>query len=104
MQVKLFDMKANEVGALELNDQLFNIEYNEAVIHQAIVTRLANERQGTKSTLTRSEVRGGGKKPYRQKGTGQRGQQTQRRKDPYGSERCGLFRSLPAADWSAAGI
>ena len=70
MQVKLFDMKANEVGALELNDQLFNIEYNEAVIHQAIVTRLANERQGTKSTLTRSEVRGGGIKPWRQKGTG----------------------------------
>jgi large subunit ribosomal protein L4 len=70
MQVKLFDMKANEVGALELNDELFNIEYNEAVIHQAIVTRLANERQGTKSTLTRSEVRGGGIKPWRQKGTG----------------------------------
>lgn len=70
MQVKLFDMKANEVGALELNDQLFNIEYNEAVIHQAVVTRLANERQGTKSTLTRSEVRGGGIKPWRQKGTG----------------------------------
>ncbi|MBO5285650.1 MAG: 50S ribosomal protein L4 [Clostridia bacterium] len=70
MQVKLFDMKANEVGTLELNEQLFNIEYNEAVIHQAIVTRLANERQGTKSTLTRSEVRGGGIKPWRQKGTG----------------------------------
>jgi large subunit ribosomal protein L4 len=49
---------------------LFAIEYNEAVIHQAIVTRLANERQGTKSTLTRSEVRGGGIKPWRQKGTG----------------------------------
>ncbi len=70
MQVKLFDMSAKEVGALELNDDLFNYEYNEAVIHQAIVTRLANERQGTKSTLTRSEVRGGGIKPWRQKGTG----------------------------------
>lgn len=68
--VKLYDMKANEVGTLNLNDALFNAEYNESVIHQAIVTRLANERQGTKSTLTRSEVRGGGAKPWRQKGTG----------------------------------
>lgn len=63
-------MKASEVGQLELSDALFNAEYNESVIHQAVVTRLANERQGTKSTLTRSEVRGGGAKPYRQKGTG----------------------------------
>ena len=68
--VKLYDMKASEVGTLELSDALFNAEYNESVIHQAVVTRLANERQGTKSTLTRSEVRGGGAKPYRQKGTG----------------------------------
>ena len=63
-------MKANEVGTIDLPDALFNAEYNEPVIHQAIVTRLANERQGTKSTLTRSEVRGGGAKPWRQKGTG----------------------------------
>ena len=69
-QVKLYNMKAKEVGTLDLNDELFNIDYNEAVIHQAVVTRLANERQGTKSTLTRSEVRGGGAKPWRQKGTG----------------------------------
>ncbi len=68
--VKLYDMKAKEVGTLELADALFNVEYNEPVIHQAVVTRLANERQGTKSTLTRSEVRGGGAKPWRQKGTG----------------------------------
>ena len=68
--VKLYDMKANEVGTLELSDALFNTEYNESVIHQAVVARLANERQGTKSTLTRSEVRGGGAKPWRQKGTG----------------------------------
>ena len=68
--VKLYDMKAKEVGTLELSDALFNAEYNEAVIHQAVVARLANERQGTKSTLTRSEVRGGGAKPWRQKGTG----------------------------------
>ncbi len=68
--VKLYDMKAKEIGTLELSDALFNPEYNEAVIHQAVVARLANERQGTKSTLTRSEVRGGGAKPWRQKGTG----------------------------------
>ena len=63
-------MKAKEVGTLELSDALFNVEFKESVIHQAVVTRLANERQGTKSTLTRSEVRGGGAKPWRQKGTG----------------------------------
>ena len=68
--VKLYDMKANVIGNLELADALFNAEYNESVIHQAIVQRLSNERQGTKSTLTRSEVRGGGAKPWRQKGTG----------------------------------
>lgn len=68
--VKLYDMKANVVGELKLADALFGAEYNESVIHQAIVAREANERQGTKSTLTRSEVRGGGAKPWRQKGTG----------------------------------
>ena len=68
--VKLYDMNAKEIGKLDLSDALFNAEYNEPVIHQAIVTRLANERQGTKSTLTRTEVRGGGAKPWRQKGTG----------------------------------
>ena len=62
-------MKHEEVGSRELSE-IFEIDYNEALIHQAVVTRLANERQGTKSSLTRSEVRGGGKKPYRQKGTG----------------------------------
>ena len=63
-------MQAKEVGSIEVNDELFQMEYKEALIHQAVVTRLANERQGTKSTLTRSEVRGGGAKPWRQKGTG----------------------------------
>lgn len=67
--LKLYDMNAKEVGTIELSD-LFDMEYNEPLIHQAVVTRLANERQGTKSTLTRSEVRGGGAKPWRQKGTG----------------------------------
>ena len=68
--VKLYNMSAAEVGTLELNEDLFGMDYNEALIHQAVVTRLANERQGTKSTLTRAEVRGGGANPWRQKGTG----------------------------------
>ena len=68
--IKVYNMQGSEVGTMELNDNVFGVEYKEAVIHQAIVTRLANERQGTKSTLTRSEVRGGGIKPWRQKGTG----------------------------------
>lgn len=68
--LKLYNMKAAEVGTIDLNEDLFNIEYNEPLIHQVVVARLANDRQGTKSTLTRSEVRGGGRKPWRQKGTG----------------------------------
>ena len=70
MQVKLFDTSAKEIGALELNDSVFGCEYNEALIHQVVVAQLANARQGTKSTLTRTEVRGGGRKPWWQKGTG----------------------------------
>jgi large subunit ribosomal protein L4 len=68
--IKVLNMNGSEVGSIELNDNVFAVEYNEPLIHQAIVTRLANERQGTKSTLTRTEVRGGGIKPWRQKGTG----------------------------------
>ena len=68
--VKVYNMKGAEVGELELNDSVFGVEYNEPLIHQAVVTYLANGRQGTKSTLTRTEVRGGGAKPWRQKGTG----------------------------------
>ncbi len=68
--VKVYNMKGAEVGSLDLNDAVFGAEYNEPLIHQAVVTYLANQRQGTKSTLTRTEVRGGGAKPYRQKGTG----------------------------------
>ncbi len=63
-------MDGTEAGTMKLNDKVFGVEYNEPLIHQAVVTRLANERQGTKSTLTRTEVRGGGRKPWRQKGTG----------------------------------
>lgn len=68
--IKLYNMKGQTSGTIDLNEELFSIEYNEPLIHQAVVTRLANERQGTKSALTRTEVRGGGRKPYRQKGTG----------------------------------
>ena len=68
--IKVYNMQGSEVGTMELNDSVFAVEYRESLIHQAVVTRLANERQGTKSTLTRSEVRGGGIKPWRQKGTG----------------------------------
>ena len=68
--IKVYNMNGSEVGTMELNDNVFAVEYREPLIHQAVVTRLANERQGTKSTLTRTEVRGGGIKPWRQKGTG----------------------------------
>ena len=68
--VKVLNMNGQEVGSMELSEKVFGVEYNEPLIHQAVVTRLANERQGTKSTLTRTEVRGGGRKPWRQKGTG----------------------------------
>jgi len=68
--IKVYKMDGSEAGTMKLSDKVFGAEYNEALIHQAVVTRLANERQGTKSTLTRTEVRGGGRKPWRQKGTG----------------------------------
>ncbi|MBD5631947.1 MAG: 50S ribosomal protein L4 [Clostridia bacterium] len=68
--IKVYKMDGTEAGSMKLSDKVFGAEYNEALIHQAVVTRLANERQGTKSTLTRTEVRGGGRKPWRQKGTG----------------------------------
>ena len=67
--VKVYNMKGQEVSTKELSN-LFEAEYNEPLVHQAVVTRLANMRQGTKGTLTRTEVRGGGRKPWRQKGTG----------------------------------
>lgn len=70
MKVNVLDIQAKKVGEIELNDGVFGVEYNEPLIHQVVVAQLANKRQGTKSTLTRTEVRGGGKKPWRQKGTG----------------------------------
>ena len=68
--IKVYKMDGTEAGTIELSEKVFGAEYREELIHQAVVTRLANDRQGTKSTLTRTEVRGGGKKPWRQKGTG----------------------------------
>ena len=70
MKVKVYSTSAVEVGSVELNDAVFGCDYNEALIHQAVVAYQANQRQGTKSALTRTEVRGGGIKPWRQKGTG----------------------------------
>ena len=69
-KVKVYNVKAQEVGSVSLADDLFAVEYNEPLIHEVIVAYNANQRQGTKSTLTRSEVRGHAKKPWRQKGTG----------------------------------
>lgn len=68
--IKVYKMDGTEAGSMKLSDKVFGAEYREELIHQAVVARLANDRQGTKSTLTRTEVRGGGKKPWRQKGTG----------------------------------
>ena len=68
--VKMFNMSGSEVGTIDLNDNIFAIEVNNHVMHQAVVQYLANKRQGTQSALTRAEVRGGGRKPWRQKGTG----------------------------------
>ena len=68
--IKVYKMDGTEAGSMKLSDKVFGVEYNEPLMHQAVVTRLSNERQGTKSTLTRTEVRGGGRKPWRQKGTG----------------------------------
>ena len=68
--VKVFNLKKQEVGTIDLPDSVFNVEVSSAIIHQAVVTQLAGRRRGTASTKTKAEVRGGGKKPFRQKGTG----------------------------------
>ena len=68
--VSVFNMEGKEVGTMELNDAVFGVEVNEHLVHMAIVAQLANKRQGTQKAKTRSEVSGGGKKPWRQKGTG----------------------------------
>ena len=69
-KVSVFDMTGSQVSEMEIADSIFAIEPNTAVMHASVVNHLANQRQGTQSTLTRTEVRGGGRKPWRQKGTG----------------------------------
>lgn len=69
-KVSVFDMTGSQVSEMEIADSIFAIEPNTAVMHASVVNYLANQRQGTQSTLTRTEVRGGGRKPWRQKGTG----------------------------------
>ena len=68
--VSVYNMEGNEVGTLELNDAVFGVEVNEHLVHMAVVQHLANKRQGTQKAKTRSEVSGGGRKPWKQKGTG----------------------------------
>ena len=70
LKAKLYNQNGDEVGAVDLNPEIFGIEPNEAVVHQYVVNYLANQRQGTSSTKGRSDVSGGGSKPWRQKGTG----------------------------------
>ncbi|MCL2861478.1 MAG: 50S ribosomal protein L4 [Firmicutes bacterium] len=69
-KIQIYKQTGEKSGTLTLNEKVFNAEYNEPLIHQVVVAQLNNKRQGTKSTLTRAEVRGGGRKPHRQKGTG----------------------------------
>lgn len=69
-KVSVYNMEGSQVGDLELNDAVFGVEVNEHLVHMAVVSQLANLRQGTQSAKTRAEVRGGGRKPWRQKGTG----------------------------------
>ena len=85
--VTVYNMEGNEVGTMELNDAVFGVEVNEHLVHLAVVRQLANKRQGTQKAKTRSEVSGGGRKPWRQKGTGHARQ---------GSNR--------AAQWTGGGI
>ena len=68
--VSVYNMEGNEVGSMELNDAVFGVEVNEHLVHMVVVQQLANNRQGTQKAKTRSEVSGGGRKPWRQKGTG----------------------------------
>ena len=68
--VKVYNIEGKEVGTIELNDAIFGVEVNEHLMHMAVVQQLANKRQGTQKAKTRSEVSGGGRKPWRQKGTG----------------------------------
>ena len=86
-KVSVYNMKGETVGDIELKDEIFGVEVNEHLVHLAVVAQLANKRQGTQSAKTRSEVSGGGRKPWRQKGTGHARQG-----------------SIRAAQWTGGGI
>ena len=93
--VSVYNMEGNEVGKMDLNDAVFGVEVNEHLVHMAVVAQLANNRQGTQKAKTRSEVSGGGRKPWRQKGTGHARQgstrlhnQTQQEREESSSEVC----------------
>ncbi len=86
-KVSVYNMKGETVGDIELKDEIFGVEVNEHLVHMAVVAQLANKRQGTQSAKTRSEVSGGGRKPWRQKGTGHARQG-----------------SIRAAQWTGGGI
>ena len=96
--VSVFNMEGKEVGSIELNDAVFGVEVNEHLIHMAVLQQLANKRQGTQKAKTRSEVSGGGRKPWRQKGTGQQGRVQQGRRsgqavEPYSLRYQGIIPS-----------
>ena len=86
-KVSVYNMEGAKVGEVELNDEIFGVEIKEHLVHQAVVAQLANKRQGTQSAKTRSEVSGGGRKPWRQKGTGHARQG-----------------SIRAAQWTGGGV
>lgn len=87
-KIDIIDVKGNVVGQTDLSETVFGIEPNEVVVHEVVVALLANRRQGTKSAKTRAEVRGGGRKPWRQKGTGRA--RAERFAHPFGKV-AGLF-------------
>ena len=92
-KVSVYNMEGNEVGTIELNDAVFGVEVNEHLVHMAVVQQLANNRQGTQKAKTRSEVSGGGRKPWRQKGTGHARQGSTR--SPQWTGGCVVFAPVP---------
>ena len=92
-KVAVYNMEGKEVDSIELNDSIFGVEINEHLVHMAVLQQLANNRQGTQKAKTRSEVSGGGRKPWRQKGTGHARQGSTRA--PQGTGGGGVFAPTP---------
>ena len=92
-KVSVYNMEGKEVETMELDDAVFGVDVNEHLVHMAVVQQLANNRQGTQKAKTRSEVRGGGRKPWRQKGTGHARQGSTRA--PQWTGRCVVFAPTP---------